>query len=282
MSVTVDRTAQRFTSGAQPEADVCCLHTTEVWGWPGYAGGGQAPHATIKPIAGKGLEVREHIPTTQYAKALMNLPGGVETNRRGVLQYEMMGTCDPRRKNDMYFWPDADDVVLSALAGYLRPILATYKIPLVSPPFKAYPASYGSNGVRFTNAQWNSFNGICGHEHVPENVHGDPGAFPIGRLISFLNNTATPGGFLMSLSETEERDLYNRVMGGIPAGDVRGVKNPDGSPARVLTSADGNYLVSKIAASGTTPAEIAAAIPDNIAQQVIDALGAKLTTPKEN
>jgi hypothetical protein len=188
MTTSIDTTSQRFPSGPQPEADVCCLHTTEGMNWPGYSGGGEAPHATIWPLPGVGIKVREHIPTSLYAKALMNLPGGVETNRRGVLQYELVGTCDPahRGKAGWFFWPDADDKVLAALADYLRPVLAKYAIPHRAPAFKGYPASYGANGVRMGGATWNGFNGICGHQHVPENLHGDPGAFPIAKLIAAL------------------------------------------------------------------------------------------------
>lgn len=207
---TVDRTTQRFTSSAQPEPDVCVLHTTEGMGWPDYAGGGQAPHATIEAIPGKGIRVREHIPFTDFAKALANLPGGVETNRRGVVQFELKGTCDPKRRGDRawFYWPDADDVVLQALADYLRPILTRFDIPATAPAFQAYPASYGARGqtntVRMTYAQWDAFNGICGHQHVPENTHGDPGAFPIGKLVALLRGTT---------KEDLDVDVTNPVTG---------------------------------------------------------------------
>jgi len=188
-SITIDTKTQVFYSTAQPEADVCVIHTTEGMGWPGYSGGGAAPHATIRAIPGKGIAVRKHIGYDKFAKALMNLPGGVETNRRGALQFELIGTCDPKHKgdSDWYSWADADDVVLEALADFLRPVLSLYKIPHRAPAFLAYPASYANKqGQRFSFAEWNAFNGICGHQHVPENVHGDPGAFPIAKLLKFL------------------------------------------------------------------------------------------------
>ena len=201
-TVTVNRTSQRFYSTPQPEADVTVIHTTEGMSWPGYNGGGSAPHATIRAIPGKGIEVREHIDFSKYAKALMNLPGGVETNRRGVLQFELIGTCDEKHKgsSSWYFWPDADDVVLQALADYLRPIHTKYGIPAKAPSFKAYRpggkstsgGSYGrSNGVRMSGAEWIKFQGICGHQHVPENDHGDPGNFPIAKLLKFLGGSTS-------------------------------------------------------------------------------------------
>lgn len=193
-TLTVDKTSQTFYSTDQPEADVVVIHTTEGMTWPGYSGGGEAPHATIRAIPGKGIQVREHIAFTKFAKALMNLPGGVETNRRGVLQFELVGTCDPKHKGNSswYFWPDADDVVLQALADYLRPLMERFDIPPVAPDFLPYPASYGSkNGQRMSGPEWVAFQGICGHQHVPENDHGDPGAFPVTKLIAALKKRGT-------------------------------------------------------------------------------------------
>lgn len=192
-TLTVDKTSQTFYSTDQPEADVVVIHTTEGMGWPGYSGGASAPHATIRAIPGKGIVVREHIDFTKYAKALMNLPGGVETNRRGVIQFELVGTCDPKHKGNSvwYFWPDADEVVLQALADYLRPIMARFNIPAKAPKFLPYPSSYGSrSGQRMSGSEWVAFQGICGHQHVPENDHGDPGAFPIEALLKLLGGSA--------------------------------------------------------------------------------------------
>ena len=201
MSVTVNRTAQRYSSGSQATPRMVLLHTTEGMGWPSYGGGSSAPHATIRPIPGEGIEVREHIPFTQFAKALQNRPGGVQTNTSGVLQFELMGTCDERAASRAYYWPKADDAVLRALADYLRPIMATYGIPHTSDvTWKSYnrgqaPSSYGlSNGVRMSFEKWMTFRGICGHEHAPENDHGDPGDFPISTLLRHLSgaSAATP------------------------------------------------------------------------------------------
>ena len=201
MSVTVNRTAQRYSSGSQATPRMVLLHTTEGMGWPSYGGGSSAPHATIRPIPGEGIEVREHIPFGQFAKALQNRPGGVQTNTSGVLQFELMGTCDERAASRAYYWPKADDAVLRALADYLRPIMATYGIPHTSDvTWKSYnrgqaPSSYGlSNGVRMSFEKWMTFRGICGHQHAPENDHGDPGDFPIATLLRHLSraSAATP------------------------------------------------------------------------------------------
>ncbi|GAA0464000.1 hypothetical protein [Streptomyces olivaceiscleroticus] len=32
-------------------------------------------------------------------------------------------------------------------------------------------------------SQWNGFRGICGHQHVPENDHGDPGSLDFRHVL---------------------------------------------------------------------------------------------------
>lgn len=198
-TVTVDRTSQRYSSGPQKRPRCVGLHTTEGGSWPSYGGGGYAPHSTIKPLPGVGIQVREHIDFDDYGRAFENRSGGVETNTAGVIQFELVGTCDERNPHDVYYWPDADDAVLEALADYLRPIMGRYDIPLRSTvTWKSYnkgqrPSSYGlDNGVRLTGSDWLEYVGILGHQHVPENSHGDPGDFPIARLLHFLG--ASSGG----------------------------------------------------------------------------------------
>lgn len=198
VTVTVNKTAQRFSSGQQDDPRIVLLHTTETSGWPGYGGGGSAPHSTIMPLPGKGIYVREHIPENQYAKALENRSGGVETNTSGVLQYELIGTCDEGRKGQLYYWPEADDAVMEALAAYLKPIIKRHDIPATCDvSFKSYnrgrnPSSYGlDNGVRMSWSKWRSYKGFCGHQHAPENNHGDPGDFKIDKLLKFLGGSTS-------------------------------------------------------------------------------------------
>lgn len=287
-TVTIDRTSQRFGSSVQPEPDVCVEHTTEVMAWPNYQDGGQAPHATIWPLPGVGVKVREHIPWTQNAKALMNLPGGVETNRRGVIQFELVGTCDPRHRGDpkWFFWPDADDVVLEALADYQRPILAQFGIPHAAPPFQAYSASYGPRGktntVRMSNAQWLAFQGICGHQHVPENTHGDPGAFPIDRFLAFLNGDTTTQKDWFDMASID--DLKGAAAEGV-LGAKLGSSGPTVAVAlqRLYNSLEvANARDAAQTAAITALAESNGADPEVIKAAVADALSAyKLTLTKE-
>lgn len=205
-SVRIDA-AQPYTSAPQPEPDVHVLHTTEGMGWPGYEGGGTAPHDTIRAVPGVGIVVRRHIDYAHFARALANTSEPGETNRRGVIQTELVGTCDPKRRGDpaWYYWPDADDVVLRALADYYRPTYARYGIPGRAPTFLAYPESYGPTRVRMTPQQFARFEGVCGHQHVPENDHGDPGLFPIGRYLAFAFPAAP------SVPEEDDMKITDKV-----------------------------------------------------------------------
>jgi hypothetical protein len=38
---------------------------------------------------------------------------------------------------------------------------------------------------------WNAFKGVCGHGHVPENLHGDPGAIDFATLIEYAREAAS-------------------------------------------------------------------------------------------
>ena len=169
-----------------------CLHTTETSGWPSYREWSIPPHATILPRPGKGIVIRQHIPFSHAAFALRNLPGGVQTNTDYVFQFELIGTS--ARGGPGVFWPEADDVVLAALwYQVIAPLSDAFHIPLTARPFKPYPESYGSdNGVRLAGSTFDHYSGWLGHQHVPENVHGDPGAFPWARMIATAKPAAAP------------------------------------------------------------------------------------------
>jgi hypothetical protein len=155
------------------------LHTTEGGSYSGaraaFVANGSAPHFTVAVENGRFV-VRQHIPLDRGAKALMHPSGTVETNRDGAIQIEIVGFSAQQST-----W---SDVMLAGLASLMRWIEAQTGIKPTSPVFRAYPGSAGiGNGVRMSSAAWDSFNGWCGHQHVPNNDHGDPGAVPIQRLL---------------------------------------------------------------------------------------------------
>jgi hypothetical protein len=134
---------------------------------------GYESHEVFDPSCGDLVQL---LPPTAPGQALVNLPGGVETNRRGgVYQIEIVG-----RAVDV---PTYSDAWYRCLYERLELVCDMTQTPLVFPlPFEPYPKSYGRNLVRMTYDEWNRFEGICGHQHVPENDHGDPGALDVARL----------------------------------------------------------------------------------------------------
>lgn len=157
------------------------LHTTEGKSYASardvYADHKVAPHFT------KGLGfLFQHIRLDRAARALQNPPGGVETNRLGAIQVEVVASAAH---------PDWTDDLASEVQQLMVWIEGQTGIKPWSPLFKAYRAgdppgvsAYGlKNGVRMSVDSWRRFDGWCGHQHVPENVHGDPGAIPIQRLL---------------------------------------------------------------------------------------------------
>ncbi|KUN24150.1 hypothetical protein AQJ23_21455 [Streptomyces antibioticus] len=179
--------------GGDPmEVNVVVLHTTEGRTLPGYDGGATAPNLTAVPdLAAKKLKWYQHFDIETSSRALVNLRGGVETNTMNVCQVELVGTCDPKSQKKWsdagqahIFWPEAPEWALEGVARFLAWTHEQHGVPLSGPKeWPAYPESYGSGGQRFTGAEWTAFKGICGHMHVAENVHGDPGAIDFARLL---------------------------------------------------------------------------------------------------
>src|SRR4051812_25263972 len=144
------------------------LHTTESPHYPTYRPGTH-PHFTVWLDDAEQPHVTQHVPIDHASSALVHASGQIDTNREGAIQIEVAWyaakiTSAPRQ-------------LLEATRKLMRWVEAQTGITRTTVPFKPYPASYGAgNGVRMRVAQWKSFNGWCGHEHVPENDHGDPGA----------------------------------------------------------------------------------------------------------
>lgn len=206
-NITAQYWAGKFV-GSTMDTNCACVHTTETSVWPGYSGGASAPHMTIRPnIAAKTVDMRQHYPAGKSSRALVNLAGGVETNTLGVFQIELIGTCDPRYKVsrkewgkagvDYIYWPDAPDWLLKAIAPVFKWLDAEwpkFNIADAAPRgWAAYPSSYGLKAPqRMIGAEWRNAYGIFGHQHVPENAHGDPGNFPIAKLVAIATGAVVP------------------------------------------------------------------------------------------
>lgn len=135
---------------------------------PDYAGQSMAPHETLlwNPQL-KVLRPYQHYRFDQFAKALRNTPGGVETNRDGVRQWELAGFLGangavvPKGGFDILTAPD---IYWEQVANHIGPVIQSWGIKNV-----IYPTSAG----RMSLSQWDNFSGLCTHADTPENDHWD-------------------------------------------------------------------------------------------------------------
>lgn len=186
--------------GSAMESNVIAWHSTEGASLPDYDGGSMAPNFTAKPdFAAKRLVWFQHFDFDASSRALVNAAGGVETNTLNVCQVEIVGTCDPatHRKwgsTPHLYMPELPDWAVRDLGAFAKWAHDNHGVPLTSDvTFKAYPGSYGaSNGVRMSASKWESFTGHCGHQHVPENLHGDPGLLPMAAILTAAKGGTTP------------------------------------------------------------------------------------------
>lgn len=168
------------------------LHTTEGGNYPSaatYGDGTRAPHLTVDV---KARTARQHYPFTEGAWALRAV--GVATNAGGPIQYEIIGTSDARSSIKPKVAEFTDDDLIW-LGNLLKEIGRLLDIPMVSTvDWVKYPDSYGTKAKqRLLSSQWAKYRGILGHQHTPGgNSHGDPGDFPVSRMISLVENTPTP------------------------------------------------------------------------------------------
>ncbi|MCX4231980.1 hypothetical protein [Streptomyces ortus] len=186
--------------GSAMEANVIVWHSTEGTSLPSYGGGASAPNFTAKPdFAAKRLVWYQHYDFDVSSRALVNKAGGVQTNTLNACQVEIVGTCDPathakwtKAGYQHLYTPELPTWAIRDLAAFAKWASANHGVPLSSGvTFKAYPGSYGANGVRMTGTQWTAFKGHCGHQHVPENDHGDPGSMPIAAILAAAKNGTT-------------------------------------------------------------------------------------------
>ncbi|HET7486829.1 MAG TPA: hypothetical protein VFJ85_02805 [Acidimicrobiales bacterium] len=164
-------------SGGPPKG---LLHTTEGSTYAGaraaFATHNSWPHFTLTYETGRFV-ARQHLPIDVAARSLRNLAGGVQTNTDHVIQAEMVGYATAMAHVAPGY--------LDGIARWMRWVESAAGVRRRSPlVWKPYPDSYGAdNGVRMSPADWDAYDGWCGHQHAPENLHGDPGAIDIDYLL---------------------------------------------------------------------------------------------------
>lgn len=142
-------------------------HTTEGYGLPSYSGSN--PHFTLDPKTGT---LYQHQDVRQGARALQNLSGGVETNRQGAIQVELIGFAAQSQN-----WPESDYAHIADLARWIE-FHCNVKREWTAP----VPPGNGQT-AHMTNERWNAYGGHCGHCNVPENSHWDPGKVRIDLIL---------------------------------------------------------------------------------------------------
>lgn len=160
------------------------IHTTETDTYSpstkSYYGRNVWPHATILPD-----RIVQHIPINRAARALRNTEVPGSTNNEHAVQCEVVW-----RASKAASMPDD---LLAQLAKWMRYVERTVGVKPIFATFYGegcgWTLASESARQRFTPAAWRAFNGWCGHQHVPENSHWDPGALPVAKL---LPNTTTP------------------------------------------------------------------------------------------
>lgn len=120
-------------------------------------------------------KVWQFIDSSKAARALRNLKGGVETGRDHAVQVEVVGFAGKPN--------DHPSIQFDALRRLMRWIEKTEGVKSVGPPLP-FASRYGQPGTRLPNNWWDEFNGWCGHSHVPENDHWDPGMIDLISLLS--------------------------------------------------------------------------------------------------
>lgn len=150
------------------------LHTTEGPSAAGaiaaFRSSGSWPHFLVDSVG----HVWQFIDSGLAARALQNLPGGVETNRDHAIQIEIVGfAAQPNNHSPAQ---------LDALRFLMRWIESVEGVKPVGPG-RPFADHYGQSGIRFDGPTWDNFGGWCGHCHVPENDHWDPGAIDINILL---------------------------------------------------------------------------------------------------
>lgn len=188
-----DSVTQDFSKvypGSEIAPDLFLLHSTEGSGWEPYDGGANAPHMTLKIDLSKPrrCELRQHYPANRNSRALVNAPGGAETNREDVFQLEIVATSGwASAENPSAPWKaafkitDLPDWALREIGRIWAWLHIEWGVPLsIAAPFVAW------NGRRptMTEEDWVNAVGLIGHQHVPEgNTHTDPGDIDAERIL---------------------------------------------------------------------------------------------------
>jgi hypothetical protein len=210
-------------SGSDMEVNCGVAHTTEGRTVPSYADasgrrGANAPTVTGLPdCAARRIRWHQHYDVDESAR---------------------VGTCDPKARDawvraghrqnvDFIFWPEAPEWALAEVAWLVRWLHEQHGVPLTCVrDWLAYgadarrpgvvPASYGASPARMSFAEWQAFKGWCGHQHVPENDHGDPGSMDFARVIQLAKGEVKEEEMPLTTDDVKKVWTTDNIIG-VPA-----------------------------------------------------------------
>lgn len=175
--------------------------------------------------------VIECIALDQAAKALWNEPGGVETNRQRCIQVELNGRAD-----DAGSWPDAKlrwiaTAVLVPIVKWIRAQGGDIDLTDVPEPGPHANSARVDAPQRMAFPRWNTFNGVCGHRHAPENDHYDADQLDMRAIATYAaaelgtpTHPATAPVTPAPAPQEDNDDMLNAYK--LPDGDTIFVRNP--------------------------------------------------------
>ena len=154
------KTSGKFRGDGPPKALFHATITPST-SLPGYYNQSMAPHETIlwNPST-KRMTPVTHYYFDQYAKALQNKAGGVETNNDEVLQWELAGYLGRGTPKGQFDILEAPNVYWEQLADIIGPVVISWKIA------NKFSRSFGSGiteknqARRMSFSEWDNFSGI--------------------------------------------------------------------------------------------------------------------------
>ncbi len=184
------------------------LHTSET-GWvPGYRGGYTAPHITYDP---EWRKFYQHTSLLVAARSLRNEAGGAQTNRDQAIQLEIVCYSNKAVADGASYRQWVGDLTSAQLADIHEFIVwcaQEFGVAMVWPGKQAYSwAEANADGFRMSTNEWDDWDGVCAHQHVPEgNTHWDTGALNWNAVIYGIEEDEMQlrkgdGGFLVALAQ---------------------------------------------------------------------------------
>lgn len=194
------------------------LHTTEGSSASGAIGAFKSNNSWPHFLIDSAGKVWQFLDTAVSARTLRNAPGGAQTNRDSAVQSEVVGFAGKPNEH-----PAAQ---IDSLRALMRWIEANTGVKPKGPG-RPFATSYGQNQLRFTSQEWDAFDGHCGHCHVPENDHWDPGAINLDALLP--SPGPVPNNYFTEVAQVPF--TLARTQGGyIVVGGDGGVFTYEGAP----------------------------------------------------